>query len=198
MSNKKSAKKIEVQGLFIRIDQINDNDFVSLTDIAKKVDDEPRFTIRNWMRNNQTLEFLEVWEITHNPDFNRAESGTFRLKANSNTFSTTPQKWINTTNAKGLISKAGKYGGTYAHRDIALNFCYWLSPSFQVFFIKAFQQLIEDAFDKKSLQWHISKITDNIDEVRNLLDTIPHQEPQRNRIKDTTDDNLSSDIPDGS
>ena len=173
------SKKIEVQGLIIRIEKIQENDFVSLTDIAKKVDEEPRFTIRNWMRNNQTLEFLEVWEAAHNPDFKRAESGTFRLKANSNNFSTTPQKWIKATNAKGLISKSGKYGGTYAHRDIALNFCYWLSPTFQVFFIKAFQQLIEEAFDRKNLEWHVTKVTDLLDEARNWMDTIPGQEPSR-------------------
>ncbi len=175
-------KEIEIQGLQIRIDKINNDDFVSLTDIAKQVEDEPRFTIRNWMRNNQTLEFLETWEVMHNPTFKRAESGTFRLKANSNSFSATPQKWVNTTNASGIISKSGRYGGTFAHRDIALNFCYWLSPSFQVFFIKAFQQLVEDSFDRKNLKWHISKITDNIDEVRNLLDTIPGQENERNRL----------------
>ena len=179
-------KKIEVQGLSIRVEQIDDNDFVSLTDIAKKIDDEPRFTIRNWMRNNQTLEFLHVWEDIHNYDFNRAESGTFRLKANSNSFSPTPQKWVNVTNAIGITSRAGKYGGTFAHRDIALNFCYWLSPTFQVYFIKAFQQLIEEQFNNKNLEWHISKLTDNVDEMRNLLDTIPGQKPQRNRIDNTS------------
>jgi len=181
-----SNKKIEVQGLSIRVEQIDDNDFVSLTDIAKKIDDEPRFTIRNWMRNNQTLEFLHVWEDIHNYDFKRAESGTFRLKANSNSFSPTPQKWVNTTNAIGIISKAGRYGGTYAHRDIALNFCYWLSPAFQVYFIKAFQQLIEEQYSNRNLEWHISKLTDNVDEMRNLLDTIPGQKPQRNRIGNTS------------
>ncbi len=178
-----SKKTIEVQGLQIHIEQINNNDFVSLTDIAKRIDDEPRFTIRNWMRNNQTLEFLEVWEDAHNPEFKRAESGTFRLQANSNSFSATPQKWIQATNAKGLISKSGRGGGTFAHRDIALNFCYWLSPSFQVFFIKAFQRLVEDAYNRQNLKWHISKITDNIDEVRSLLDTIPGQRQERNKLK---------------
>ncbi len=88
------SKKIEVKGLEIRIEQIEESDFVSLTDIAAQVDNEPRFTIRNWIRNNQTLEFMETWEVMHNDGFNRAASGTFRLNANSNTFSPTPQKWI--------------------------------------------------------------------------------------------------------
>ena len=88
---------------------------------------------------------------------------------------------------QGLISKSGRYDGdTYAHRDIALNFCYWLSPTFQVYFIKAFQQLIEEQFNNKNLEWHISKLTDNVDEMRNLLDTIPGQKPQRNRIDNTS------------
>lgn len=174
---------ISVKGLEINIAQINDTDFVSITDIAKQVEDEPRFTIRNWMRNASTLEFLEQWETIHNPNFNRAGSGTVRLNATSNSFSISPTKWIKETNAIGILTKGGRYGGgTYVHRDIALNFCYWLSPAFQVFFIKAFQELIESDFDRRNLKWHISKITNNIDEVRNLLDTIPGQAPDRNRL----------------
>lgn len=180
MSNRKI---ISVKGLEITVSKINDTDFVSLTDIAKQVDDEPRFTIRNWMRNNSTLEFLEQWEILHNPNFNRAESGTVRLKATSNSYSITPSKWIKTTNANGMTSKGGRYGGTFVHRDLALNFCYWLSPSFQVFFIKAFQELIEKEFNRQNLEWHIKKLTDNIENARNILDTIPGQDPKRNRLK---------------
>ena len=108
----------------------------------------------------------------------------FRNKAGENRYIVTPQNYIAETEAVGIISKSGRYGGTYAHRDIALNFCYWLSPAFQVFLLKAFQDLIEKEFNRKNLEWHISKITDNIEEVRNLLDTIPGQIPERNRIKD--------------
>ncbi len=85
------------------------------------------------MRNSNTLEFLEQWEIIHNPNFNRAGSGTVRLKATSNSFSISPSKWIHETKAIGIITKKGRFGGgTFVHRDIALNFCYWLSPAFQV------------------------------------------------------------------
>jgi len=105
------------------------------------------------------------------------------LNATSNAFSVSSSKWIEETNAIGIISKRGRFGGgTFVHRDIALNFCYWLSPAFQVFFIKAFQELIERDFNRRDLEWHVSKITDNIDEVRNLLDTIPGQVPERNLL----------------
>lgn len=107
----------------------------------------------------------------------------FRLNATENQTIPTPKNYIKETKAIGLISKSGRYGGTFAHKDIALNFCYWLSPEFQVYMIKEFQRLKEEEAQRLSLEWHISKITDNIDEVRQLLDTIPFQRPQNNRIK---------------
>lgn len=178
-----AKKKIEVKGLKITIDKIHDSEYISLTDIAKQTTDEPRFTIRNWMSNKNTLRYLGVWEEMHNPDFKRAEFRTFKEAFfDSSSFSITPEKWITTTNAVGIISKRGRGGGTFAHKDIAINFCYWLEPEFQVYFIKAFQELMEHEFSRQNLKWHLSKITDNIDEVRNLLDTIPGQTPDRNRL----------------
>jgi len=183
-----SKKKINVNGLEIRIEPINDKDYVSLTDIAKQSDrNEPKRLIMNWLKNQSTLDFLTTWEDLHNPNFATHSKGThlstFKLDMLRNATKVTPQKWITQTNAIGIISKSGRYGGTYAHKDVALNFCYWLSPHFQVYLIKEFQRLKEEEFERKNLEWHISKITDNVDELRNLLDTIPLQKEERNRIK---------------
>ena len=180
-----SKKKIEVQGLQIRIEPINENNYVSLTDIAKQSDrNEPKRLIHNWLKNQHTLDFLSTWEDLHNPLFTTHSNGihldTFKLDMLRNTTLVTPKKWIEQTGAIGLVSKAGRYGGgTYAHQDIALNFCYWLSPHFQVYLIKAFQQLMQD---REKLKWDVRKITDNIDEIRNILDTIDGQDPNRNRL----------------
>ena len=128
-----AKKKITVQGLDITILETKESDFISITDIAKKTSEqEPKFLIRNWLQNSSTLEFLDVWESLHNDNFKGAEMSTFRLNAMSRTFSATVQKYIEQTGAIGIISKSGRYGGTWAHQDIAFNFAYWLSPSFQV------------------------------------------------------------------
>ena len=104
-------------------------------------------------------------------------------KTASNRFSMSPKKWIELTDSIGIYIKLGRDGAVYCHKDIAINFIYWLSPKFQIYFIKEFQRLKEVEFQQKSLEWHISKITDNVDELRNLLDTIPHQNPERDRTK---------------
>ncbi len=179
------AKKkiIEVQGLEIRIEPINDEDYVSLTDIAKQQDKANRQLIIRWIQNADTLRYLQAWEILHNANFKVTEMHNIRLNTIDRRQNITPQRYIKQTNAIGIISKSGKYGGTFAHKEIALNFCYWLSPEFQVLLYKAFNELMEREYKRQSLEWHISKITDNIDEVRNLLDTIPGQKEDRNRIK---------------
>jgi len=177
-------KKIEVQGIEIRLKPVHDSDYISLTDIAKKAEGDNKQLILRWMQNSDTLLFLQAWEELHNPDFKVMEMNNFRLKHLEKRYSATPQKYIAQTNAIGIISKSGRYGGTYAHKEIALNFCYWISPQFQVYLYKAFTELMELEFQRKNLEWHVSKITDNIDEVRNLLDTIPGQKPERDRLKD--------------
>ncbi len=178
-----AKKKIEVQGLTIQISKIKDSDYVSLTDIAKKSNgNKPAYTILNWLRTQNTLLYLETWEQVHNPNFKVVQMHNFRLEAADNRAAISPKNYISQTNAIGLISKAGKYGGTFAHSDIALEFCSWLSPQFKVYFFKEFQRLKKEEYSRKNLQWHISKITNNIDEVRNLLDTIPGQLPELNRL----------------
>ncbi|MCF8245018.1 MAG: KilA-N domain-containing protein [Saprospiraceae bacterium] len=175
-------KTINVQGLAITIEQVKEDDYISLTDIAKQSSEEPRFVIQNWMKNSSTINYLWEWELLHNPNLNRVQLHTVLEMTASNRFVMSPKKWIETTGAIGLVSKAGRSGGTLAHKDIAINFCYWLSPKFQIYLIKEFQRLKEEEFSKKSLEWHISRITNLVDETRNWLDTIPGQDPDRNRL----------------
>ena len=124
--------KINVLGTDVSIFTKCDDDFISLTDIAKKKNSiEPRFVIINWLRNRNTVEFLGIWEIINNPNFNRVGFDTVRLNTGLNSFTISPSKWINDTNAIGIVSKSGRYGsGTFAHKDIAFEFASWISVEF--------------------------------------------------------------------
>ncbi len=179
-----SKKKIEVQGLEIRIESIEQKDYVSLTDIAKQSSKaKPANLIQNWMKNSNTLRYLITWEKVHNPKLKVIHLDDLLVQTTDNRFIISPKEWIKNVNAIGLIQKSGRGGGTFAHVEIALDFCYWINPEFKVYFNKEFVRLKKEEAQTKNLEWHISKITDNIDEVRNLLDTIPHQNPERNRLK---------------
>ena len=151
----KMNKTVTAKGLDIRtILTRNEKDYMSLTDIAKFRDAEnPRFIIQNWLRNRNTIEYLGIWEGLNNPDFNRVEFDTFRNAAGTNGFVLTPQRWIESTNAIGIQSKAGRYGGTYAHTDIAFKFAAWLSPEFELYIIKDYQRLKQDESERLSLDW---------------------------------------------
>ena len=162
------------------------NDYISLTDIAKyKNTDDPRFVIQNWMRNRNTLEFIGLWEVLNNPNFNRVQFDTFRNEAGLNRFTMTPGKWIESTDAIGIVSKSGRYGGTYAHYDIAMEFASWLSPEFKLYIIQDYKRLKEDETSKLSLTWNlhreISKINYKIhtDAIKEYL------------LKDLTNEQLS-------
>jgi len=182
-------KKINVQGVEIRVEKVKEEDYISLTDIAKKNSGRPPNSVLiSWIRNQNTLSFLGAWEKTFNPNFKHSQMAMFRELAADNRSLLTPKNFVEQTEALGMTSKSGRYGGTYAYKDIALNFCYWLSPEFQVAMIKTFQELLAREFSRKNLEWHISKITDNIEEARNLLDTIPFQNPDRNRIGNVEED----------
>ena len=134
------------------------NDYISLTDIAKyKNNDDPRFVIQNWMRNRNTLEFIGLWEVLNNENFNRVQFDTYRNEAGLNRFIMTPQKWINSTNAIGIISKAGKYGGTYAHYDIAMEFASWISAEFKLYIIQDYKRLKSDENSRLSLNWNLNR-----------------------------------------
>ncbi len=121
------------------MESIHKEDYISLTDIARyKNTDDPRFAIQNWMRTRFTIEFMGIWEQLNNPDFNRVEFDTVKNEAGSNAFVMTPTKWINLTSAIGITAKAGRYGGTYAHKDIAFEFASWVSVEFKLYLIKEF------------------------------------------------------------
>ena len=150
-----AKKKIKVDGLEIRINQ---NDYVSLTDIAKRSSDrEPSSLIQGWLRNQNTLIFLETWEALHNANFKPSQMAGFRLSATENRNLISAQKYIKETEAIGITSKSGRHGGTFAHSDIALNFCYWLSPKFQVYLIQEFQRLKEQEAKTLNIEWNIRR-----------------------------------------
>ena len=147
---------IEVLKESVRVQRIREEDYISLTDIAKhKNPDDPRFIIQNWMRRHFTIEFLGIWEQLNNPDFNRVEFEAVKNEAGSNAFVMTPTKWHKLTCAIGIISKAGRYGGTYAHKDIAFEFASWISAEFKLYLIKEFQRLKENELGK--LEWNIKR-----------------------------------------
>ena len=142
------------------ISSVNKDDFISLTDIAKhRNSDSPKDVVKNWLRNRSTIEFLGLWEELNNPNFNRVEFDSFKNESGSNAFTLSPQKWISSTNAVGLISKSGKYGGgTYAHTDIAFEFASWISPEFKLYIIKDYQRLKEDEHHQNSIDWNVKRL----------------------------------------
>ena len=143
--------KINVNDTPVTVIYHNDNDYISLTDIAKYKSNEPAAVISNWMRNRNTIEYLGIWESLYNPNFNPIEFDGFRKEAGLNAFTLSPQKWIIATNAIGIISKAGRYGGTFAHKDIAFKFASWISVEFELYIVKEFQRLKEE--EQKMLGW---------------------------------------------
>lgn len=153
-----AKKKIEVQGLIIRIQTINDNDFVSLTDIAKKASEEkPAYTIQNWIRNNNTIRYLTRWEQVHNSNLKVVQMHDLLEKFTNNRTAVSAQRWIEETGSIGIIQKKGRGGGTFGHSDIALNFMYWLSPEFQIYFLKEFQRLKKDEALRLGETWSVRR-----------------------------------------
>lgn len=139
-----------------------ENDFISLTDIARYKSDEPKDVVKNWMRSKETIEFLGLWEKLNNPNFKGVEFDTFRNEAGSNSFTLSPQKWIDSTNAIGIVSKSGRGGGTYAHKDIAFEFASWVSAEFKLYIIKDYQRLKTDENSHLSLEWNINRTISKI------------------------------------
>ena len=152
----KKNNQLTVKGADIRIITGKQQDYISLTDIARyKKRERTDDLIRNWIRNRNTVEFIGIWEQLNNPDFNTVEFDGFRKKAGLNSFTLTPKQWIEKTNAIGIVSKAGRYGGTYAHKDIAFEFATWISVEFKLYLIKEFQRLKDE--ERKQLGWDIRR-----------------------------------------
>ncbi|MBQ1629384.1 MAG: KilA-N domain-containing protein [Treponema sp.] len=144
-------QKVNVKDTSVSVIKYDETDFISLTDIAKFKSEEPNAVIANWLRNRNTIEYLGIWETLYNTDFNPLEFEGFKKEAGLNAFTLSPTKWIESTNAKGIIVKSGRYGGTYAHKDIAFKFASWISVEFELYFIKEFQRLKEE--EQKQLGW---------------------------------------------
>jgi len=148
--------KIKVLEKEIKLYTVKDEDYISLTDMARYKDSERTdYIIQNWLRNRNTIEFLGIWEHLNNPDFNPIEFDGIRKQAGLNSFVLTAKHWLDATNAIGITSKAGRYGGTYAHKDIAFEFASWISVEFKLYLIKEFQRLKEE--ERKTLGWDIRR-----------------------------------------
>ncbi|QBN18058.1 KilA-N domain-containing protein [Flavobacterium nackdongense] len=152
------SKTINVKGTNVSILNYGVNDYISLTDIAKsRNNSEPFAVINNWMRSRSTIEFIGLWEKLCNEDFKPLEFERFRNEAGSNYFVLSPQRWISETNAIGIISKSGRYGGTFAHKDIAFEFASWISSEFKLYLIVEFQRLKDDENDRLKLEWSFQR-----------------------------------------
>ncbi len=156
--SKKKETTIEVQGTAITVLSQKEDDYICITDIARykkavRTDD----LVRNWIRNRNTIEFLGIWEKLNNPNFKPVEFDGFRIQAGLNSFTLTPKQWIEKTGAIGIVSKAGRYGGTYAHKDIAFEFASWISVEFKLYLIKEFQRLKDDENRRLSLEWNLNR-----------------------------------------
>ena len=157
----------------------DENDYISLTDIARyKNPDEPKDVVKNWMRSRSAIEFLGLWEKLNNPNFKGVEFDSFVHEAGANAFTLSPRKWISATNAIGVISRSGRYGGTFAHKDIAFEFASWVSAEFKLYIIKDYQRLKSDENSRISLEWNVNRVISKInykihtDAIKNKL--IPH------------------------
>lgn len=153
-------KKITVNDVTVAIDTTNENDFICLTDMAKAKEGDNRSAdiIKNWLRNRSTIEFLGTWEIINNPNFNVVEFDHFRKEAGLPTFVLSVSQWVEQTGAIGLFSKSGRYGGTYAHKDIAFEFGSAISPMFKLYLIKEYQRLKEIESNQFNLEWDVKRI----------------------------------------
>lgn len=153
-------KKIEVEGKEITVILGDKQEYISLTDMLKAKDSN--FFIANWLRNRNTVEYLGIWESVYNPNFNYAEFDIIKSQAGLNNYRISIKEWVEKTNAIGLKAKTGRYGGTYAHPDIAFEFGMWISPKFKIFLIKEFQRLKEDENDRLNLEWNLQRTISKI------------------------------------
>ena len=163
----------------------DENDYISLTDIARYKSDDPAATIQNWMRSRDVIEFLGLWEELNNPEFKPLEFEGFIAKAGANAFTMSPKKWVESTNAIGILSRAGRNGGTFAHRDIAFEFASWISAEFKLYIIKDYQRLKADENSRLALGWNLNRTlakinyrihTDAIKEMLIPPDITPRQQ----------------------
>ena len=178
---------IEAKGFAIQIyTEDFKNDYISLTDIARyKNVHEPKDVVKNWLRVRDTIEFLGLWETIHNPSFKGVEFDSFRKEAGTNAFTLSPQRWIENTNAIGIVSKSGRGGGTFAHPDIAMEFASWISAEFKLYLIQDYKRLKSDENSKLSLGWNLNR------EISKLNYKIHTDAIKEYLLKDLTSEQLS-------
>ncbi len=178
---------IEAKGFAIQIyTEDFKNDYISLTDIARyKNVHEPKDVVKNWLRVRDTIEFLGLWETIHNPSFKGVEFDSFRKEAGTNAFTLSPQRWIENTNAIGIVSKSGRGGGTFAHSDIAMEFASWISPEFKLYIIQDYKRLKSDENSKLSLGWNLNR------EISKINYKIHTDAIKEYLLKDLTNEQLS-------
>ncbi len=149
---------ITVENFKIVLYSKHEEEFISLTDMARYRDKErTNYIIQNWLRTRNAIDFCGLWEQLNNPGFKRIEFDAFKNESGGNSFSLTPQKWIDATNATGIISKSGRYGGTFAHKDIAFEFASWISPEFKLYLITEFQRLKKEESNNLNLEWNLHR-----------------------------------------
>jgi len=159
----KKKETVTVQGTEIAVLSHKQDDYISLTDMAKhKNPDATGLVISHWMRTGYTLNFLSAWERLHNPDFNVTDFGNIKMESVDNAFILSTKQWVERTKAIGIIAKPGRYGGTYAHRDIAFEFATWLSPEFKLYLITEFQRLKSDEQQRQALEWNLQRTLSKI------------------------------------
>ncbi len=177
---------IEAKGFAIQIyTEDFKNDYISLTDIARYKSDEPFIVINNWLRGKDNIQFLGLWESMHNPDFKPIEFDRLKNEAGSNAFTLSPKKWIEKTNAIGIVSKSGRYGGTFAHSDIAMEFASWISPEFKLYIIQDYKRLKSDENSRLSLGWNLNR------EISKINYKIHTDAIKEYILKDLTNEQLS-------
>ena len=185
--SKVKKDSIEAKGFAIQIyTEDFKNDYISLTDIARyKNVHEPKDVVKNWLRVRDTIEFLGLWETIHNPSFKGVEFDSFRKEAGTNAFTLSPQRWIENTNAIGIVSKSGRGGGTFAHPDIAMEFASWISPEFKLYIIQDYKRLKSDENSKLSLGWNLNR------EISKINYKIHTDAIKEYLLKDLTNEQLS-------
>ena len=158
MAKTPMKETIHAKGFDIRIYTTDfENEFISITDIARYKSDMPHDVVKNWLRNRETIEFLGLWEKLHNPNFKQVEFDLFRKEAGLHAFTMSPTKWIEGVNAIGIVTKAGRYGGTYAHSDIAMEFASWISAEFKLYIVKDYQRIKKDENSRLSMNWNLNR-----------------------------------------
>ena len=185
--SKAKKETIEAKGFAIQIyTEDFKNDYISLTDIARyKNVHEPKDVVKNWLRVRDTIEFLGLWETIHNPNFKGVEFDSFRKEAGTNAFTLSPQRWIENTNAIGIVSKSGRGGGTFAHPDIAMEFASWISAEFKLYLIQDYKRLKGDENSKLSLGWNLNR------EISKINYKIHTDAIKEYLLKDLTNEQLS-------